>query len=224
MAFEIQPLKELLVRPAIPPPLARLEEFARNLLYSWEPTTRSVFRRLDANLWKSCNRNPVLMLGRVSQETLERAAADSRFLALYRQACERFDAYIQSHEPGLSEKLVAYFSMEYGLVECLPIYSGGLGVLSGDFLKAASDSGHPLVGVGLLYQKGYLDQFLNQDGWQQERYPVNDFYTLPLSLATDAGGAELKIRVRLPRAQVVARVWRADVGRIKLYLLDTNIE
>ncbi|HSW49732.1 MAG TPA: DUF3417 domain-containing protein, partial [Bryobacteraceae bacterium] len=165
MAFEIQPLRELLVRPAIPPALVRIEELARNLLYAWEPAIRTVFRRLDPALWKACRRNPVLMLGRVSQETLARAAADSRYLALYRQACERFDAYVGSHAPERSEKLIAYFSMEYGLVDCLPIYSGGLGVLSGDFLKAASDSGHPLVGVGLLYQKGYLDQFLNPDGW-----------------------------------------------------------
>jgi glycogen phosphorylase len=224
MAFEIQPLRELLVRPAIPRALARLEELAHNLLYAWEPAIRSVFRRLDPALWKACDRNPVLMLGRVSQETLARAAADARFLAQYRQACERFDVYLQSHEPTHSEQLVAYFSMEYGLVDCLPIYSGGLGVLSGDFLKAASDSGHPIVGVGLLYQKGYLDQFLNQDGWQQERYPVNDFYTLPLNPVTDASGSDLKVSVRLPRGPAFARVWRVDVGRARLFLLDTNIE
>ncbi len=224
MAFEIQPLRELLVRPAIPRALARLEELAHNLLYCWEPAIRAVFRRLDPALWRACDRNPVLMLGRVSQETLVRAAADTRFLSLYRQACERFDAYLQTPDQTSSERLVAYFSMEFGLVECLPIYSGGLGVLSGDFLKAASDSGTPVVGVGLLYQKGYLDQFLNPDGWQQERYPVNDFYTLPVSPVTDEQGGDLKVSVRLPRGRVFARVWRVDVGRVKLYLLDTNIE
>jgi len=224
MAFEIHPLRELLVRPAIPPALARLEELASNLLYTWEPSIRGLFRRLDPALWRLCHRNAVLMLGRVPQEVLVRAAADPRYAALYRQACERLDAYLHSYEQTPSEKLVAYFSMEYGLVECLPIYSGGLGVLAGDFLKATSDSGDPIVGVGLLYQKGYLDQFLNPDGWQQERYPVNDFYTLPLRPATDPAGNELKISVALPRGPVVARVWRVDVGRVHLYLLDTNIE
>jgi starch phosphorylase len=224
MAFEIQPLKELLVRPAIPRALARLEELAHNLLYTWDPVIRSVFRRLDPALWRACDRNAVLLLGRVSQDTLARAAADTRFMAMYRQACERLDAYLLPSEETPSDRLVAYFSMEYGLVECLPIYSGGLGILSADFLKASSDSGLPVVGVGLLYQKGYLDQFLNQDGWQQERYPVNDFYTLPLKPATDEQGGELKVSVRLPRGPAFARVWRVEVGRVKLYLLDTNIE
>jgi starch phosphorylase len=224
MPFEIQPLREFQVRPAIPPALSRLEELARNLLYSWEPMIRQLFRRLDPSLWKTCNRNPVVLLGRVSQEVLDRAAADPRYLATYRQTCERFDAYMQHAEPPRTEKLVAYFSMEYGLVECLPIYSGGLGVLAGDFLKAASDSGEPVTGVGLLYQKGHLQQFLNPDGWQQERYPINDFYSQPLRLVTDDHGAEVKITVRLPRGPVHARIWRADVGRVKLYLLDTNIE
>ena len=224
MAFEIQPLREILVRPAVPEVLRRLEDLAYNLYYSWEPMIRALFRRLDPALWKNCNRNPVLMLGRVSQETLERAAADARFLALYRQTCERLDAYVRQTEQAPREKLVAYFSMEYGLVECLPVYSGGLGVLSGDFLKSASDSGEPMVGVGLLYQKGYLEQFLNPDGWQQERTTVNDFYTLPLRPVTDEQGNDLKVSVNLPRGLVYARVWRADVGRVRLYLLDTNFE
>ena len=224
MAFEIHPLRELLVRPAIPPPLARLEELAGNMLYAWEPAIRGVFRRLDPALWKLCHRNAVLMLGRVPQEALVRAAADPRYVALYRQACDRFDSYVHSYEQTPSENLVAYFCMEFGLAECLPIYSGGLGVLAGDFLKASSDSGDLIAGVGLLYQKGHLDQFLNPDGWQQERYPVNDFYTLPLRPVKDAAGEDLKISVGLPRGPVVARVWRVDVGRVRLYLLDTNIE
>ena len=224
MAFEIQPLREFLVRPSIPAALARLEELAYNLYYGWEPMIRSLFRRLDPVLWKTCGRNPVVLLGRVSQEALERAASDPRYLSLYRQTCERFDNYLRRSEQLPAGKLVAYFSMEYGLVECLPIYSGGLGVLAGDFLKALSDSGEPAVGVGLLYQNGYLQQHLNPDGWQQERYPVNDFYTLPLRPVADAEGRDLKISVRLPRGPVQARIWQADVGRVKLYLLDTNIE
>ena len=140
---------------------------------------RALFRRLDANLWRECNYNPVLMLGRVSRATLQRAAADPRYLSLYNMACQRYDAHVHGGKPRTDGKLIAYFSAEYGLSECLPIYSGGLGVLSGDHLKSSSDCDLPLVGVGLLYQQGYFRQVLNPDGWQQERYPTNDFYTLP---------------------------------------------
>jgi starch phosphorylase len=225
MAFDVKPMREFMVRPAVPSALSRLPELAANLFYTWDPTIRSLFRRLDPSAWKASNRNPVLMLGRISQETLEKAALDPRFLSLYRQTCDRFDAYMRHSEPLYKQrKLIAYFCMEYGLVECLPIYSGGLGMLAGDFLKAASDSGLPVVGVGLLYQKGYLEQFLNPDGWQQEHYPVNDFYTLPVQPVSDESGGELKINVKLPGGPVFIKVWCADVGRVKLYLLDTNIE
>ncbi len=223
MAFEIHPLRELLVRPAVPPALSRLEELALNLFYTWEPSVRSVFRRLDPALWKACRRNAVLMLGRVSQDVLTRAAADPRYLALYRQACEKLDAYMQPPEEPDRGKLTAYFSMEFGLVECLPIYSGGLGVLAGDFLKACSDAGEPVVGMGLLYQKGYLAQVLNPDGWQQERYPTNDFYTLPVKPVIGPDGRHLTVAVKMPRGPVHAAVWQVRVGRVTLYLLDTNI-
>ncbi|MEN6535911.1 MAG: alpha-glucan family phosphorylase [Bryobacteraceae bacterium] len=225
MSFEVKPLRQFLVRPAIPPALSRLTELAHNLLYSWDPAIRSLFRRLDPGMWRACNRNAVMMLGRVSQDALEKAAIDPRYLSLYRQTCDRFDSYMQQPtDPSAGNKLIAYFSMEFGIVECLPIYSGGLGMLAGDFLKACSDSGIPLVGIGLLYQKGYLEQYLNPDGWQQERYPVSDFYTLPIRPVTGPDGNDLKISFRLPGRVVYARIWRADVGRVKLYLLDTNIE
>jgi starch phosphorylase len=141
---------------------------------------------------------------------------------LYRRACERLDNYLERPAPAC-DKLVAYFSMEYGLAECMPIYSGGLGILSGDHLKAASDSGIPLVGVGLLYQKGYHQQYLNPDGWQQERYPVNDFYTLPVAPVRRADGSDLLIGVKLPAGEVLVKVWQMGVGRVSLFLLDTNI-
>ena len=149
MPFQIHPLREFLVRPALPTPLSRMSELAYNVFWSWEPTIRNLFRRMDANLWRECGHNPVSMLGRVPQDTLERLAADPRYLALYRRACERFDAYMQRPEGPAQKKLIAYFSMEFGIVECLPTYSGGLGVLSGDFLKACSDSDIPLVAIGL---------------------------------------------------------------------------
>src|SRR4029077_16139265 len=129
--------------------------------------------------------------------------------------------YLAARAP--SEMLVAYFSMEYGLLDCLPIYSGGLGVLSGDHLKAASDALLPLVGVGLLYQNGYLKQKLDPDGWQQEHTPVNDFYSLPITPVTNPLGGELLVSVDLSGVEVFLKVWRIDVGRVKLYLLDSNI-
>jgi starch phosphorylase len=223
MAFHIKPLKEFLVRPALPPSLSRLSELAYNLLWTWDYNLRALFRRLDPALWRACGNNPVLMLGRVPQAALERAAQDPRFLTLYRRACERFDSYMQLSEAGQSEKLIAYFSMEFGTTECLPIYSGGLGLLSGDHLKAASDADMPLIAVGMLYQKGYFQQVLNPDGWQQEHNPTNDFYTLPVEQVSDENGGELKVSVKLPTGTVWIKIWRINVGRVRLFLLDTNI-
>jgi glycogen phosphorylase len=198
-------------------------ELAYNLLWSWEPVVRSVFRRLDPALWRDCGYNPVLMLGRVSQAALEKAAGDPRFVGLYRTACETYDSRVRTASRAGDGKLVAYFSAEYGLTECLPVYSGGLGILSGDHLKSSSDQDYPLIGLGLLYQQGYFRQMLNPDGWQQERYPMNDFYTLPIMTVKDATGQDLKVSVKLPTGDVHIQVWKLDVGRIKLYLLDTNI-
>lgn len=223
MAFQIQPLRQFLVRPTLPSSLNRLSELAYNLLWSWDHHIRSLFRRLDPVLWRACAHNPVLMLGRVPQATLERMAADPRFVALYRRACERYDTYMEGTDRPQTRQLIAYFSMEYGLIECMPIYSGGLGVLSGDHLKASSDADIPLVGIGLLYQKGYLQQQLNPDGWQQEKYPVNDFYTLPVQPVTDGAGNELKIQLDLPRGPLTIKAWFMNIGRVKLYLLDTNV-
>jgi len=199
-----------------------MSELAYNLLWSWDHNLRALFRRLDTTLWRACGNNPVLMLGKISQEQLDRAASDPRFLAVYRRACERYDGYMQ-HGAEETGKLIAYFSMEYGLTECLPIYSGGLGLLSGDHLKASSDADLPLVGIGLLYQKGYYQQTLNPDGWQQERYPINDFYTLPVRPVLDDAGKEILVSVKLPTGSVHIKVWHIDVGRRKIYVLDTNI-
>ena len=223
MPFYIQPIREFLVRPALPPSLARLSELAYNILWSWEPIIRAVFRRLDPNLWRDSGYNPVLMLGRMSQSTLKKAAADPRYLSLYKQACDTYDARTRKGQPPSDGKLIAYFSAEYGLTECLPVYSGGLGVLSGDHLKSSSDLDLPLIGLGLLYQQGYFRQLLNPDGWQQERYPLNDFFTLPLVPVKDANGEDLKVTVKLPTGNVFIQVWKLEVGRITLYLMDTNI-
>ncbi len=222
MPFQIHRFREFMVRPALPASLGRMSELAGNLFWSWDQNVRMLFRRLDPAQWRACGGNPVLMLGRLPQDTLERCAADPRFLALYRRACERFDAYMNRPASG-PDKLIAYFSMEYGLAACLPIYSGGLGILAGDHLKAASDADIPLVGIGLLYQKGFHQQHLNPDGWQQERYPVNDFYTLPLKAVPAPGGGELIVWLKLSSGPLAIKVWRMSVGRVSLYLLDTNI-
>jgi starch phosphorylase len=223
MPYQIQPLREFLVRPALPPALSRLSELAYNLLWSWDHTIRSLFRRVDPTLWKESNHNPIALLGRVSQEKLDRAAADPRFISLYRRACERHDAYLHSVPPNENTPKIAYFSMEYGLLDCMQIYSGGLGILSGDHLKAASDHDFALTGVGLLYQRGYFQQYLNPDGWQQERTPLNDFYTLPVRPCLGDYGEEVIVSVTLPTGEVFIKVWHIDVGRVRLYLLDTNI-
>ncbi|HMD70245.1 MAG TPA: DUF3417 domain-containing protein, partial [Bryobacteraceae bacterium] len=206
MPFHIQPIREFLVRPTLPESLPRLSELAYNLLWGWEPIVRALFRRLDSALWRECGYNPVLMLGRVPQATLAKMGADPRYLVLYRTACETYDARVRKGPPPADGKLIAYFSAEYGLTECMPIYSGGLGVLSGDHLKSSSDQDYPLIGLGLLYQQGYFRQFLNPDGWQQERYPVNDFYTLPLRTVKDADGGDLKVVVKLPTGDVYIQV------------------
>ncbi|MDP9171726.1 MAG: DUF3417 domain-containing protein, partial [Acidobacteriota bacterium] len=222
MPFNIHPIREFVVRPAVPAQLARMPELAYNILWAWEPAIRTLFRRLDPLLWKESSYNPVVMLGRVSQITLERAALDPRYLAQYHLACQRFDSHMKTPAPDTGGKLVAYFSAEYGLSECMPVYSGGLGVLSGDHMKSSSDVDLPLVGVALLYQLGYFRQYLNADGWQQERYLENDFYSLPIQPALDANGKQQTVEVQLPTGSVAIRIWTMDVGRIKMLFLDTN--
>jgi starch phosphorylase len=238
----MRPIRTFNVSPALPTRLEPLRKLAYNLQWDWNVETKDLFRRLDFDLWDSTRHNPVLMLGTISQKRLQEVAEDDGFLAQMERVDRQLDDYLQertwyrknrtptaeplhstSHLPPPSE-CYAYFSAEFGLVDCLPIYSGGLGVLAGDHLKSASDLGLPLVGVGLLYQKGYFAQYLNADGWQQERYPINDFYNMPLFLERDANGAELRIGVEYPDRTVYARIWRVQVGTVPLYLLDTNIE
>jgi len=222
MRFQVKPQLEFLVRPSLPPALARMTEIAYNLLWCWDHNIRAIFRRLDPQLWRATGHNPVLMLSQLTPAALEKAAADPRYLALFRRACERLDSYMDRPARS-SNKLTAYFCMEFGLVDCMPTYSGGLGLLAGDHLKAASDLDLPLVGIGLLYQKGYLTQVLNPDGWQQERYPINDFYMLPVLPVRNASGGDLTVTVEMAAGPCHVKIWQMNVGRVKLYLLDTNI-
>ncbi|MGH9862206.1 MAG: alpha-glucan family phosphorylase [Candidatus Acidiferrales bacterium] len=215
------------VIPALPEELAGLREMAYNLLWSWDEELRAVFRRLDSALWDKTYQNPVLMLGSISQERLEELVRDENFMAFYKRSYEWLQNYLKEktwwENRYPSKPLIAYFSAEFGLAEALPIYSGGLGVLSGDHLKSASDLGVPLVGVGLLYQQGYFRQYLTSDGWQQESYPVNDFYNLPVQMVPTKDGKPLQIQLSLAGEPLRIQVWKAQVGRLPLYLMDTNI-
>jgi starch phosphorylase len=223
-------IREFHVHPNLPPELLPLQEIAMNLWYSWNWEAVQLFIRLSPDLWEKSYQNPVLMLGSLSQEELEEAARDDSFVANVRRVHQSLIDYLKT--PGWFREAqggeegcrIAYFSCEFGIDEGLPIYSGGLGVLSGDTLKSASDLGLPLVGVGLLYQKGYFRQILSLDGWQQELYPDNDWYNMPVTIERDSQGKALRIEVDMAGEKVRARIWRVQIGRIPLYLLDTNME
>ncbi len=218
------------VYPNIPEALKPLEDLARNFWFSWNWDAVQLFIRLNPALWEKSYQNPVLMLGSLTQDDLEAAARDESFVATLRRVHENFTRYLKApgwfQEAHGAEKdfLVAYFSCEYGIDEGLPIYSGGLGVLSGDHLKSASDLGLPLVGVGLLYRKGYFRQVLNLDGWQQELYPDNDWFNMPVSIEYGPDGKVLTIDVPIGGETIKARIWRVQVGRTPLYLLDSNVK
>jgi starch phosphorylase len=227
----LKPIRSFSIKPALPERLEPLREIAYNLRWAWNHDTIELFRRLDSDLWETTNHNPVLMLGTVDQARLEEAIEDQGFLAHLDRVAERLDDYLttqsswfhREHQKEGDQPLVAYLSAEFAVTECLEIFAGGLGVLAGDHLKSASDLGLPLVGVGLLYQLGYFRQYLNEAGWQQEFREENDFYNLPLTLERDPEGVPLTIQVPFPGGKVVAQVWRAQVGRVPLYLLDTNV-
>ncbi|MGK7875015.1 MAG: alpha-glucan family phosphorylase [Xenococcaceae cyanobacterium] len=227
----MKPIRTFNVSPSLPSKLEPLRKLAYNLHWDWNVEAKALFQRLDRDLWKSSNHDPVLMLGTISQERLAEVAEDEGFLAQMERAVRELDSYLESRtwyrkNRGETEgkECYAYFCAEYGLTHCLPLYAGGLGVLAGDHLKSASDLGLPLIAVGLLYQEGYFAQYFNADGWQQEHYPINDFYNMPLHLERDPNGSELRIEVEYPGRTVYARVWRLQVGKVPLYLLDTNIE
>ena len=226
----IRPNLSVEVVPNLPPALERLRDLAYNLGWSWDHEAISVFRRLDRDLWERTDHNPVWMLGLIHQEQLDEITNDKAFMATLDRVSERYQRYMEStstwyqrHYGDAPQPYIAYFSPEFGLTESLRSYSGGLGVLSGDHVKSASDLGLPMVGVGIIYQEGYFHQYLNADGWQQELYPLNDFANLPLTRMTDEDGNPIKVTVDFPGRKVVAQVWRVQVGRVPVILLDTNL-
>ncbi len=214
----------------LPERLKPLERIARNLWWCWNPEATELFRRVDPDLWEEVRQNPMALLRRVNQERLVRLMANEAFLAHMdrvnlelRRYLEHSTWYAWVHGSSTPNHF-AYFSLEFGIHECLPIYSGGLGILAGDHLKSASELGLPLSGVGLLYRNGYFHQSLGPDGWQQERYIRLDFDNLPVRPVRDEEGEQLTVTVGFPGRDVTARLWRVDVGRVLLYLLDADLE
>jgi glycogen phosphorylase len=223
-------LRRFTVRAQLPGPLAPLEMLATNLRWSWHPPTQDLFASLDECTWAAVNGDPVRLLGEIPTERLTALAADQTVVARTRALADNLRHYLENprwyqQHAAAWPTAIAYFSMEFGVSEVLPFYSGGLGVLAGDHLKAASDLGVPLIGVGLLYGSGYFRQSLSLDGWQLEHYPALDPQGLPLHLVADAAGDPLLVHVGMPGGRVLqARIWRADIGRVPLLLLDSDIE
>jgi starch phosphorylase len=223
-------LRSFAVRASLPHSLRGLLDIAMNLRWTWVPQAVDLFRWVDPDGWERSGHDPMKMIGAVSPERFEELASDGPFMSFLSGLEEDFTDYLkksrwyQSHSDGRRLRAVAYFSPEFGVAEALPVYSGGLGVLAGDHLKAASDLGLPLVAVGLLYRHGYFRQELNADGWQQERYPALDPHGMPLTLLSDGDGNPLTIEVDLAGERCCAQVWRAQVGRVPLLLLDCDVE
>ncbi|GAA4345596.1 alpha-glucan family phosphorylase [Angustibacter luteus] len=228
-------IRRFSVRTVLPEAIAPLGDLASNLRWSWHEPTRDLFAGLDPKRWKAVRHDPVALLGDLGTDRLAELAADPEFVARVNAAAADLDAYL--HEPGWytthaaeageagAPRAIAYFSAEFGITAVLPQYSGGLGILAGDHLKAASDLGVPIVGVGLFYKTGYFKQSLSREGWQQETYPVLDPDGLPLALLREADGTPCQVRVALPGGrQLVAHVWKAQVGRVPLLLLDSDVQ
>jgi starch phosphorylase len=228
-------IRRFTVRPVLPEPLAALGTLAGNLRLSWHQPTQDVFAAVDPELWAGVAHDPVRLLGEVGRERLDQLAADHAFLDRLGEAARDLEQYLTEDRwyqqvsagstPGAWPRSIAYFSPEYGVAAVLPQYSGGLGILAGDHLKAASDLGVPIVGVGLLYKHGYFSQSLSREGWQQEAYPLLDPAGLPIAALREADGTRATICIDLPGSQrLFARIWVASVGRVPLLMLDTDVE
>ena len=223
-------IREYTVVPSLPDRLSRLKEIAHNLWWAWDGEAIALWTRMDIDLWEEVYHNPVKLLGSISQSRLKELEEDDSFLAHLDRVSENLDAYLSAttwfdtQYDDREGRTIAYFSFEFGLTESMPIYSGGLGLLAGDHLKSASELGLPLVGVGLLYRRGYFRQYLNTDGWQQETVPELDFYTLPVELQRDENDLPKLVEVMIGRRPVSAQIWKVTIGRVTLYLLDTNLE
>jgi starch phosphorylase len=222
-------LKEFLVTPDVPPALSTLVELAGNLWWVWNADAVELFRRIDREKWLETGHNPKKLINTLPLRRLQELAEDPGYISHLKRVYASYRAHMDA--PGWFAKtyeerqknLIAYFSAEFGLHESIQIYSGGLGVLAGDHLKSASEIGLPLVAVGLLYRQGYFQQYLARDGWQQERYPDLDLFNMPIELQKHSDGNPIRIRVDFPDGAVFAQIWKLEVGRVPLVLLDTNL-
>ena len=215
----------------LPKRLARLGELAYNLWWTWQPEAARVFGRLDYDLWERLGHNPIRLLREIGRQRLSQASKDKEYRALYDRVFTDFDSYMNQTDtwtsrthPELTARPIAYFSMEFGLHETVPIYSGGLGVLAGDHLKEASDLGLPLTGVGFMYAQGYFSQRITEDGWQEALNNMLDFRNLPALPVVDDSGDRMTVEVEFPDRTVSLGLWEIRVGRIPLYLLDSNLD
>ena len=222
---------KITVNPQLPKNINRLQEIANNLWWSWNSEFLRLFKDIDSDLWETVDKNPVKFLKRVSQERIERASNDDKFVKEYNKVVKNFDDYMTSKDTWVNKKypdnkndLIAYFSAEYGLDETIPIYSGGLGILSGDHLKSASDLGIPLVGVRIIKKNGYFNQKIEGYGIQVSEYHDIDLENLPINPVKNEKGEDLIIYVKFPKRRLYLKVWEINIGRIKLYLLDSDIE
>ncbi len=221
----------IVVNPQLPKRINKITEIANNLWWSWNTEFLRLLKTIDRDLWEKCEKNPIKFLKQVSQEKLEEVEKDPAFLKEYDKIVENFDGYMASKNTWFSQKyfdnkndLIAYFSAEYGLDQTIGIYSGGLGILSGDHLKSASDLGIPLVAVGLMYKNGYFHQRIDNDGIQHPEYKDLNLYDLPISAVKDNDGNDFITYVKFPERRVYLKVWQINVGRIKLYLLDSDLD
>ncbi len=219
------------VNPQLPKEISKLSEIANNLWWSWNTDYLKLLKQIDRDLWENVGKNPVKFLKLVSQERLEKASQNQEFLKQYNIVANNFENYMNSKNTWFSKNypknendLISYFSAEYGLDETIPIYSGGLGILSGDHLKSASDLGLPFVAVGMLYKEGYFIQKLSKYGEQENNYVKADLNNLPIEAVKDSEGKDLKITVDYPERKLYLKVWKINVGRIKLYLMDSDID
>ena len=219
------------VNPQLPKRIEKISEIANNLWWSWNTEFLRLFKMIDIDLWENCEKNPIKFLKLVNQEKIERVAEDPEFLREYEKVAEHYESYMNSKEtwfsknyPNNKNDVIAYFSAEYGLDEVVPIYSGGLGILSGDHLKSASDLGLHFVSVGLLYKNGYFHQKIDTRGQQCSEYYNIDLYNLPISTVKDNMEQDIIIDIPLGKQTLYLKLWQVNVGRIKLYLMDSDIE
>ena len=222
---------KITVNPQLPKRINRLTEISNNLWWSWNTEFLRLLKRIDEDLWETCDKNPVKFLKQVSQEKLEEVEDDTSFLREYDKIVDNFDSYMESKDTWFSQKypdnqndLIAYFSAEYGLDQTIAIYSGGLGILSGDHLKSASDLGIPLVAVGLMYKNGYFHQKIDKNGVQHPEYKDLNMSDLPIKTVKDNEGNDFITYIKFPKRKIYLKVWEIDVGRVKLYLLDSDID